>query len=218
MSDPELLPCPFCGSADVHLDESRQYGHGEAFDTFKVRCRCGAEVRVGSDAGDRPEHFKAEVVRRWNLRPVTPSAMQPAPYKPWVDSFPRWENGRGPHLVPDAPKAEMQAADPLDRRDAERLRALVRHKISLERTEGGSLNGPDVHWAGHRQPPAGKEGREKIWHGGVHTTLRGDWSGADDRPPMTEIEALRAAIDAVVRNAEREASAREPKPGQADTD
>ncbi|GHC72574.1 hypothetical protein GCM10007320_08540 [Pseudorhodoferax aquiterrae] len=71
MSGAALLPCPFCGSADAHLDESRQYGHGEAFDTFKVRCECGAEVRVGSYAGDRPEQHKAEVVRRWNRRSTT---------------------------------------------------------------------------------------------------------------------------------------------------
>lgn len=110
-------------------------------------------------------------------------------------------------LVTEIRRYAATAASEVDRRDAERLRALVRHKISLERTEGPSMAGHSVNWAGHRQPPDGQEHRGQIRHSGVDTVARGDLvPTAWNHPPVSELQALRQAIDQVVTNAERAAA------------
>jgi hypothetical protein len=179
----------------------------------------GKRYRAGTERGaidqamlDHPQLVKAPAARD--------RAMRDEIYREAWNEFVKVKIWTDAGFAAVAQRAAPLAAAPvqLDVQDAARLRALVAHKISLERTEGPTMKGHSVNWAGHRQPPVGKEGLGQIRHSGVNTVARGDFVPGDDRPPMTEIEALREAIDAVVRNAEREASAREPKPGQADTD
>lgn len=63
----ELLPCPFCGNANMDEDEG-VFRTGHRYDDWVVRCgnpSCGAEVR----------HESRDVtVAAWNRRPTPPES------------------------------------------------------------------------------------------------------------------------------------------------
>lgn len=76
MTDPALLPCPFCGS-DVKLS-TRRGDYGYTYDRWSISCVCRAYPNVSAEKEkydwekrkhiDVSEQAKVDVIKFWNTR------------------------------------------------------------------------------------------------------------------------------------------------------
>lgn len=64
-----LLPCPFCGSADVEQEDHQSYGHGDSTSEVYVECQtCQAKGPDTGYWGGPTDEQRRKAMELWNAR------------------------------------------------------------------------------------------------------------------------------------------------------